>query len=212
MALHTATAAQAALQGTRAVGADLDLTLIDSRAATEHALRAVNDRCGEAIDVGAFVARLGPSIHQELAQWVTPERIPRTVEVFRACFVEEGVDHLRPLPGALDLVAAVDAQRRRFVVITSRVPEVADAALAACGIEVSAVVGGVTGAEKAPALTGFQVGVYLGDHKLDMLAAQSADVPGIGVSTGSHTAADLLQAGAAWVVGSLTEAAELVGQ
>ncbi|MFD6492415.1 HAD family hydrolase [Streptomyces sp. NPDC060188] len=70
----------------------------------------------------------------------------------------------------------------------------------------------MTGAEKAPALTGFQVGVYLGDHKLDMLAAQSADVPGIGVSTGSHTAADLLQAGAAWVVGSLTEAAELVGQ
>ncbi|MEU0787888.1 hypothetical protein ABZ341_40945 [Streptomyces sp. NPDC006173] len=71
---HTTTA-QAALQGTGAIGADLDLTLIDSRAASAHALHAVNDRCGEAIDVAAFVARLGPPISQELARWAYELRL-----------------------------------------------------------------------------------------------------------------------------------------
>ncbi|WP_326841567.1 HAD hydrolase-like protein [Streptomyces sp. NBC_01558] len=207
---HTTTA-QAALQGTGAIGADLDLTLIDTRAATAHALQAVNDRCEQAIDVAAFVARLGPPIRQELARWVPPHRIPRAVEVFRECFVEEGIDHLEPLPGALELVAAVAARGRRFVVVTSRVPRVAQAALTACGIEASAVVGGVTGVDKAPAISSHQVAVYLGDHELDMEAAQHAGVPGVGVATGSHPAEALLRAGAAWVVDDLTEAAELVG-
>ncbi|MGW6214855.1 HAD family hydrolase [Streptomyces sp. NPDC055109] len=214
MALPTPTtaAAQAALQGTGAIGADLDLTLIDTRAATAHALHAVNDRCGEAIDVAAFVARLGPPIRQELARWVPEDRISRAVEVFRECFVEEGIDHLKPLPGALDLVSAAAARGRRFVVITSRVPRVAQAALTTCGIEANAVVGGVTGVDKAPAISSHQVVVYLGDHELDMEAARHAGVPGIGVTTGSHTAEELLMAGAAWVVDDLTEAAKLVGQ
>ncbi|MFJ8896897.1 hypothetical protein ACIRCZ_20100 [Leifsonia sp. NPDC102414] len=103
------TTARTALQGVGAIGADLDLTLIDTRAATAHALHAVNDRCGEAIDVEAFVARLGPPIRQELARWVPADRIPRDVTVFRECFVTEGIDHLESLPGALDLVAAVAA-------------------------------------------------------------------------------------------------------
>ncbi|MGQ4347496.1 HAD family hydrolase [Streptomyces sp. SAS_275] len=212
MALPThSTTAQAALRGTGAIGADLDLTLIDTRAATAYALRAVNDRCGEDIDVEAFVARLGPPIRQELARWVPADRIPRAVEVFRECFVEEGIDYLEPLPGALDMVAAVAARGRRFVVVTSRVPRVAQAALTTCGIEASAVVGGVTGVDKAPAISSHQVAVYLGDHELDMEAARHAGVPGIGVTTGSHTAEELLRAGAAWVVDDLTEAAKLVG-
>ncbi|MEU8646794.1 HAD hydrolase-like protein [Streptomyces sp. NPDC048674] len=203
---HTTTA-QAALQGTGAIGADLDLTLIDTRAATAHALHAVNDRCEEAIDVAAFVARLGPPIRQELARWVPADRIPRAVEVFRDCFVEEGIDHLEPLPGALDLVAAVAARGRRFVVVTSRVPRVAQAALTNCAIEASVVVG----VDKAPAISSHRVAVYLGDHELDMEAARHAGVPGVGVTTGSHRADELLRAGAVWVVDDLTEAAELVG-
>ncbi|WP_327407966.1 HAD hydrolase-like protein [Streptomyces sp. NBC_01281] len=133
------------------------------------------------------------------------------MEVFRECFVEEGIDHLEPLPGALDLVAAVAARGRRFVVVTPRVPRVAQPALTNCGIEASAVVGGVTGVDKAPAISSHRVAVYLGDHELDMEAAQHAGVPGVGVTTGSHPAEALLRAGAAWVVDDLTEAAELVG-
>jgi hypothetical protein len=59
--------------------------------------------------VAAFVARLGPPIRQELAQRVAPDRIPRAVEVFRECFLEEGIEYLRPLPGALDLAHALTA-------------------------------------------------------------------------------------------------------
>jgi phosphoglycolate phosphatase len=202
--------ARAALHEADAIGIDLDLTLIDTRAATAHALRAVNHRCGESIDVEAFVARLGPPIRQELAQWVAPERIPRAVEVFRQCFVDEGTAHLMPLPGALDLADALTTAGRRLVVITSRIPPVATACLAACGIEASTVVGGVTGKEKSPAMTACGVGVYVGDHELDMLAAGAAGVPGVGVTTGSHEAGELVRAGAAWVVDSLAEVTELV--
>jgi len=203
-------AARAAMRESPTVGVDLDLTLIDTRAATAHALRAVNHRCGEAIDVAAFTARLGPPIRQELAQWVAPDRIPRAVEIFRECFVEEGIDYLRPLPGALDLAHALTATGRRLVVITSRIPRIAAACLAACGIEASMVVGGVTGKEKSPAITANGVRVYLGDHELDMLAARGAGVPGVGVTTGSHRARELQRAGAAWVVDSLAEPADLV--
>ncbi|WP_206189771.1 hypothetical protein [Streptomyces griseoruber] len=41
-------------------GADLDLTLLDTRRATAAALCEVNARCGERVDVDAFVAGLGP--------------------------------------------------------------------------------------------------------------------------------------------------------
>lgn len=37
------------------------------------------------------------------------------------------------------------------------------------------------------------------------MGADAAGVPGIGLTTGGHSAADLHQAGAAWVVDSLEE-------
>ncbi|MFJ8896896.1 HAD family hydrolase [Leifsonia sp. NPDC102414] len=66
--------------------------------------------------------------------------------------------------------------------------------------------------DKAPAIASHQVAVYLGDHQLDMKAAVRAGVPGIGVTTGFHSAEKLLRAGAAWVMDDLAEAAKLVGQ
>ncbi|WP_051942313.1 HAD family hydrolase [Streptacidiphilus rugosus] len=199
-----------ALRRAGALGADLDLTLLDTRAATAHALRAVNRRCGETIDVDAFVARLGPPIRQELAHWVAPERIPQAVEVFRDCFLSEGIHLLRPLPGAGDLADAVTAASRRLVVITSRIPQVARRCLTVCGLSTAAVVGGVTGPEKAAPMTAHRIAVYVGDHVLDMQAAKIAGIPGIAVTTGSHRAGELRQAGAAWILDDLTDLAHLV--
>lgn len=206
---HT-TAAQAALQGTGAIGADLDLTLIDTRAATAHALHAVNDRCEEAIDVAAFVTRLGPPIRQELARWVRGPHpsgrggIPGVLR--RGGHRPPRAAARRPRPGGRRCGTRPPLRRGH-----PRVPRVAQPALTNCGIEASAVVGGVTGVDKAPAISSHRVAVYLGDHELDMEAAQHAGVPGVGVTTGSHPAEALLRAGAAWVVDDLTEAAELVG-
>jgi phosphoglycolate phosphatase len=169
----------------------------------------VNHWCGETIDVETFVARLGPPIRQELAKWVAPERIPQAVKVFRDYFVEGGIEHLQPLPGALDLADAVTAAGQQLVVITSRIPRVASACLAACGFTTSTIVGGVTGKEKALPMTINKVGVYVGDHVLDMQATAVAGIPGVGVTTGAHGAEELLRAGAAWAIDHLADLAAL---
>lgn len=185
------------------IGIDLDMTLIDTRAATAHALGRVNERHGFGIDVEAVVSNLGPPLKQELSRWVATESLDEAVRCFREYFLTEGLSHLAPLPGALLLASVLRDGDRRLVVITSRIPPIATACLKACGLEASAIVGNVAGREKGPAIKAHSAAVYVGDHTLDMAGAQEANVPGIGVTTGSHTSADLRAAGAIWVVDSL---------
>jgi phosphoglycolate phosphatase len=186
------------------LGADLDLTLIDTRDATALALKQVNRTCGESIDVEEFLSRLGLPIRDELARWIAPERVPEAVKVFRAAFLDEGLAQLQPLPGAAVMAGALQAGGGRLVVITSRIPPIARACLQAVKLEAAVIVGDVTGLQKAQPMLTHQVDVYLEDHPLDMEGAHAAGIPGIGVSTGAHTQAQLLAAGATWVTGSLT--------
>jgi phosphoglycolate phosphatase len=186
-----------------AVGTDLDMTLLDTRDATASALRAVNARCGESIDVDQFLRRLGPPMREELGRWMAPERLARALRVFRSSFLTEGLAMLAPLPGAEDLLDAVRRRNGRLVVITSRLPHIARQCLAAAGLTADTVVGSVSGREKAGAMIEHRVEIYIGDHPLDMIGATAAGVPGIGVTTGGHDAADLRGAGAVWTVPDL---------
>lgn len=192
-------------------GADLDLTLLDTRQATATALRAVNTRCGERVDVDAFVTRLGPPIRREMARWIPEERLGEALRVFRAAFVEEGVSRITLLPGAAELADRIRERGGRLVVITSRIQPIADACVRSSGLVPDTVVGGLTGREKATAMAETGVEVYLGDHTLDMEGANAAGIPGIGVTTGCHDAPALHEAGAAWVVSSLSEVAAAIG-
>ncbi len=187
------------------IGFDLDLTLIDTREATAHALRTVNKELGERIDVDAFVSRLGPPIRGELRQWVPEARLDAAVAAFRATFTGTGLRYLRPCPGATDILQALSRAGGRSIVITSRRPFVARAALEATGLRAAMLVGGLTGIEKAPAMIGNGVAAYVGDHALDMLGAAAAGIPGIGVLTGAHDEAELRTAGACLVVSTLTD-------
>jgi phosphoglycolate phosphatase len=189
------------------VGVDLDLTLIDTRAATAVALRRVNERCGETIDVDAFIERLGLPMRDELARSMPAERVDRALDVFRSAFLDEGIELLAPLPGALRLAEGLPDTGRSLVVITSRVPPIAAACLDACGLAIDHVVGNVTGPEKVAPIIDHKVGIYVGDHPLDMRAATEANVPGIGVTTGAHSPGELRDAGADWVIASLDELA-----
>lgn len=196
------------LSGVAALGADLDLTLIDTRKATAVALEQVNATCGAAVDIEAFLARLGLPIRDELARWIPVERVEDAVQVFRAAFLADGLSHLTPLPGAVELADQLATAGRRLIVITSRIPRIAHACLQACDLAAGAVVGGVTGEQKARPMTEHQVAAYIGDHPLDMHGATVAGVLGIGVTTGAHTGGDLHRAGASWVVSSLHDVAK----
>jgi hypothetical protein len=48
------------------------------------------------------------------------------------------------------------------------------------------------------------------NHPLGMEGTLSAAVPGVGVTTGAHTAAQLREAGASWTVDSLTSVVEAI--
>jgi phosphoglycolate phosphatase len=185
-------------------GADLDLTLLDTRRATAAALHLMNLRCGERVDIEAFVARLGPPVRQELARWIPEDRLDEAVHVFRTSFVESGVSQITLMPGAADLAAQLRRRGGRLIVITSRIQPIAEVCLASARLVPDAVIGGLTGQEKAAAIARHGVEVYIGDHVLDMEAALAAGVPGIGVTTGCHDAKALEEAGATAVVASLS--------
>jgi phosphoglycolate phosphatase len=188
------------------LGFDLDLTLLDLRKATSLALEAVNDRLREHIDVDAVVADLGPPFRSQLSQWIPDERRLRAaLSLFRRVFLDEGLALVTPLPGARQAISAVAGLDGYAVVITGRRADTASACLSQCGFTAAALVGGVTGLEKVDAMRSHRIAAYIGDHPLDMQAACSAAVPGIGVTTGAHSGKALLDAGAVAVIRSLDE-------
>jgi phosphoglycolate phosphatase len=146
------------------------LTLIDTRKATAAGLAAVNTELGETIDIDEFLSRLGMPIRDELARWVPPKRVPAAVEVFRAAFLEDGLHHLTPLPGAVDLTRMVEDRGGRLIVITSRIPPIANAILESCGLKAATVIGDVTGLQKARPIVDHHVEIYIGDHLIQGVA------------------------------------------
>jgi len=186
------------------VGFDLDLTLIDTRAATRAALRTADLDPAAAIDVDACLVS-GAALRAEFGRRLPPEQVAPALRRFAAAFREDGLPLVRPLPGAAALLDRVRRAGRRSVVVTARRAESAASCLRAAGMAVDAIAGGLAGPDKSSAIRAHGVTVYLGDHPLDMAAAVAAGVPGIGVLTGIGTAGDLRLAGARLVLGTLAE-------
>jgi len=187
------------------VGFDLDMTLVDTSAAMMVAVRAVNREPGVAVDVDACVRAMGSPQRQQLAGAVPAEKLDAAMSVLARAFLTEGLDLVRPLDGAGDLLAELAAAGGRAVVVTTRRTRSASACLRRCGLLVAYTCGGLSTDGKVAALQGLRAASYVGDHPLDMAAATGAGVAGIGVTTGFHDAAALTAAGAAVVFGGLAE-------
>jgi phosphoglycolate phosphatase len=116
-----------------------------------------------------------------------------------------GPELTTPLPGAGQALAAVRAAGERAIIITAKHPASVGPSLIAAGLEADDLYTHVYGPEKAAVLTQVGAAVYVGDAPADMAAAAEAGVRGVGVATGSFSAADLVAAGAEVVLGSLLE-------
>jgi phosphoglycolate phosphatase len=189
---------------TPAVGFDLDMTLIDSRPGIAAAYRALTDRTGVFVDADLAVSRLGPPLRQELREWFPPDDVERAVTEYRALYPRYAIPPTVPMPGARAALAAVRARGLRVVVVTSKLGRLAELHLAHLGMTVDAVAGDVFAEGKAAALVEHGARWYVGDHAADMIAARMAQLPGIGVATGPHTADQLRDACASYVLGDLT--------
>jgi phosphoglycolate phosphatase len=187
------------------VGFDLDLTLIDSRAAILAAWSEVARETGTLIDLDSVTRRLGIKLEDEAAYWFPPGQQDAAADVYRRHYLRLGPGLTTPLPGAGEALAAVRAAGERAVIITAKHAVSVGPSLVAAGLAADDLYTHVYGPEKAAVLSRLGAAVYVGDAPADMGAAVTAGAYALGVSTGSFGAAELTAAGAEVVLESLLE-------
>jgi phosphoglycolate phosphatase len=186
-----------------AVGFDLDMTLVDSRAGIAATYRELTRRTGVWVDADVAVSRLGPPLREELARWFPPETVDDAVRSYRALYPRYAIAPCGALPGAHEALDSVRASGGRVIVVTSKLGRLAHLHLDHLKLVADEVAGELFAEGKAAALTAFGARVYVGDHVADMLAARTAGVPGVGVTTGPCPRTSLEAAGAAEVLDDL---------
>lgn len=176
------------------VGFDLDMTLVDSRPCVLAVAEVLAAEEGVPIDGHLWASRLGPPLEQELAHWVSPERVEPAADRYRALMRELGVARTELLPGAREAVAAVRRLGGRAVVVTAKQQVLAEQTLELLGIEVNHVVGWAWREAKGEALREHGAHVYVGDHPHDVDGARAAGAFSVGVRTGGSepTEADVV--------------------
>ncbi|WP_329086905.1 MULTISPECIES: HAD family hydrolase [unclassified Streptosporangium] len=193
------------------VGFDLDLTLADTRAGIAAVYEEVALRIGVFIDSVAVVARLGPPLEWELANWMPAEEVPAAADVYRELYPSIAVPVTTLMPGAREAVEAVRRAGGRVAVVTGKNARDAASTVEFLGLDVDEVAGSVFGAAKGPALAAFGAAAYVGDHVADIDAARAGGVVSVAVATGVYPAGELRDHGADVILGDLTEFAEWFG-
>jgi phosphoglycolate phosphatase len=188
------------------VGFDLDMTLVDSGPGIRASMNALSRETGVPIDVDVVIARLGPKLEWELAQWFPADQVDQMSERYRWHYWDNCVGPGTVLlPGARESIEAVRARGGRAVVVTAKTERLAFRCLDSVGLVVDAVVGHVHGDEKRDALTEHAAGVYVGDTVTDIRSALDASAIAVGVTTGPDDARKLVTAGADVVLDSLDD-------
>nr|WP_067507427.1 HAD hydrolase-like protein [Actinoplanes sp. TFC3] len=180
------------------------MTLIDSRPGIREAYRALTAATGVYVDADLAVTRLGPPLRTELRNWFPEADVEQAVTTYRTLYAEHAIAPTAPMPGAVDALAAVRGRGLRVVVVTSKLGRLAALHLEHLGLPYDELAGDLFAEGKATALAGHRVRWYVGDHVADMVAARTAEIPGIGVATGPCSIDDLTSAGAARVLSDLT--------
>ena len=189
---------------TPAVGFDLDMTLIDSRPGIHAAYQALTAETGVFVDADLAVTRIGPPLRAELREWFPADEVEQAVRTYRALYADYAIEPTVPTPGAVEALEAVRAHGFRVVIVTSKLGRLAARHLEHLGMTADELAGDLFAEGKAAALVEHGVRWYVGDHVGDMVAATTAGVPGIGVTTGPCSAAELLAAGATHILPDLT--------
>lgn len=187
------------------VGFDLDLTLVDSADGIIATFLETARRLG--VDVAAEAVRelIGVPLEDTCAQLLGADASADAARLYRKLYPELGVPRTVLLPGAAEAVGAVRAHGGRAVVVSAKTEHLIHASLEHVGLVVDGVAGDRYGEAKGEALRQLGAAVHVGDHPGDMVGAKVADARAVGVTTGSHDAVALRQAGADAVLSDLAE-------
>jgi HAD superfamily hydrolase (TIGR01509 family) len=200
---------------------DLDGTLVDTVSVRIRAWQEALHRFGLEVAwdrLGAYIGSDGRWLAGELARdagldfdWETTDRVDR---LSGAIFDELNVSPA-PLPGARDLLCALEASRLTWAIATSSQPGQVQMSVSALRLPAPPPVtdgGHVERAKPEPDLllaAAAQLRVapercwYVGDSTWDMLAGRRAGMSAVAVTTGAASAEALLAAGADAAVSSL---------
>ena len=194
---------------------DLDGTLVDSVYQHVLAWKDALDAEGIPLAVWRIHRKIGMSgglfthiLLRETGLEITPERVDRLRRAHAQAF-NERAGSVRPLPGAIELLAWLTAQRIPWAIATSGRMETAAANLTALGVDPTTVPvvtrDQVRHAKPDPDLfvtAAQRLGVdirdslVLGDSIWDMIAAQRARGLGVGLLSGGYGEDELARAGA----------------
>ena len=194
---------------------DLDGTLVDSVYQHVLAWKEALDGEGIPLSVWRIHRKIGMSgglfthiLLRETGLDITPERVDRLRRAHAAAY-QSRAGSVRPLPGAVELLAWLTAQKIPWAIATSGRMETAGHNLEALGVD-PALVPVVTRDQvrhakpdpdlfvTAAARLGVDIhnALVLGDSIWDMLAAQRARALGVGLLSGGYGEDELARAGA----------------
>jgi HAD superfamily hydrolase (TIGR01509 family) len=202
---------------------DLDGTLVDTVALRVAAWVEAFGRFDITIDperLPGYMGSDGRWLAREVARaagseidWATSDEIDR----LSGSLFDELNTAPRPLPGATELLTALEAQGLTFCVATASQPGQVEANVKALRLPAPPPIvdaGHVENAKPEPDLllaAAAQLGVapescwYVGDSMWDMMASVRAGMTGIGVTSGATDEATLREAGATVVIDGLPE-------
>jgi HAD superfamily hydrolase (TIGR01509 family) len=193
---------------------DLDGTLVDSVYQHVLAWREALERAGIELSVWRIHRRIGMSgglfvnaLLSETANVVSFEQAEQAQRFHAEAYARE-VSQVRPLPGARELLAALDEEGVRWAIATSGRRDSARPALDVLGVRPDAVVitrDQVMHAKPDPDLflaaaerlgANIHESIVIGDSVWDLLAAQRARALGVGLLSGGYGDDELHRAGA----------------
>ena len=204
----------------RTVLFDLDGTLIDHFAAIHrchaYAMRRLGLREPTLNEVRAAV---GGGLDEAIAKLAGQENVASVLPHFIEHWNATNLDDVTLLPGARDLLATLNSAGVKCGVLTNKRGPAARQVCTHLGLD--PLLGGVLGANDTPwikpdarfmqhalaALGGLAPTTALvGDSPYDLAAAENAGIAFIGVTTGTHSAAELRTAGATEIFADLKSA------
>jgi HAD superfamily hydrolase (TIGR01509 family) len=197
---------------------DLDGTLVDSVYQHVLAWKQALDEEGIDLSVWRIHRRIGMSgglfmnqLFRETGLEISPERLERLARLHAAAYGRLS-PQVRPLPGAVELLAALDAGGHPWAIATSGRMETAAANLRALGVDTDRVPvvtrDQVKYAKPDPDLfvaaaaklgVSTETAIIIGDSIWDMLAARRCRGLGVGLLSGGYGQEELERAGAARV-------------